>query len=71
MSETADSASANANRQANSTAAGGGAAYILAMIGSVSHYWQQADSGGDKFFALIKGLLWPAFVVYDVLSYIN
>lgn len=71
MSESTDAATSKANRNANSSAAGGGAAYFLAMIGSAVHYWQQADAGGGQFVALLKALVWPAFVVYDVLNYIN
>jgi hypothetical protein len=47
-------------------AAGGGAIYGLGIFGALVYFWQQADSFGEYVFAVIQGLLWPAFMVYEV-----
>ena len=55
----------------NQSGAGGGAAYFLGMIGAAV-YWIQAASGfWEVIVALLKALVWPAFVVYDILKYIS
>lgn len=50
---------------------GGGAGYILGMIGSVVFYIQQVDGFWNIVVALLKALVWPAFVVYDLLKFIS
>lgn len=49
----------------------GGFAYFLGMIGSAVFYIQQASGFWPVIWALIKALVWPAFVVYDVLKFIS
>ncbi|PKQ26476.1 MAG: hypothetical protein CVT64_05225 [Actinobacteria bacterium HGW-Actinobacteria-4] len=71
MTESTEAATTKSSRTASSSAAGGSAVYFFAMIGSLVHYWQQADTGWEHFFAVLKAFVWPAFVVYDVLTYIN
>lgn len=51
--------------------AGGGAFYGLGMIGSGVWWWQQAHGGGEHVLALLKALVWPAFLVYDALRAIS
>ena len=49
---------------------GGGGVYGLGLIGAAVYYWRHADDGaGPKALALGKALVWPAFVVYDVLEH--
>ncbi len=46
-------------------AGGGNAVYGLGLIGAVVFFWQQADSFGGYLWALLKAVLWPAFLVYE------
>lgn len=47
-------------------AAGGGALYGLGIFGALVYFWQQADGFGEHLLAIIQGLFWPAFMVYEV-----
>jgi len=47
-------------------AAGGGAIYGLGILGAWVWFWQQADTFWEYVFVVFQGLLWPAFMVYDV-----
>jgi hypothetical protein len=47
-------------------AAGGGAIYGLGVFGAWVYFWIQADSFWGHLFAIVQGLLWPAWMVYDI-----
>ena len=47
-------------------AAGGGAIYGLGIFGAWVYFWQQADTFWEYAFVLVQGVLWPAFMVYDI-----
>ena len=47
-------------------AASGGAIYGLGILGALVYFWQQADSLVEYAFALFQGLLWPAWMVYEL-----
>lgn len=47
------------------SAAGGGAIYGLGIFGALVFFWQQADSFWEYALAILQGLLWPAFMVYE------
>jgi hypothetical protein len=49
-------------------AAGGGAIYGLGVLGAWVFFWQQAETFWQYVFALVQGVLWPAFMVYEVFS---
>lgn len=49
----------------NAGAAGGGALYGLGMFGAWVYFWQQADSFWEHVLALLQGVVWPAFMVYE------
>jgi hypothetical protein len=49
-------------------AAGGGAIYGLGIFGAWVFFWQQADTLWEHLFAVLQGLLWPAFMVYQGFS---
>jgi hypothetical protein len=49
-------------------AAGGGAIYGLGILGALVYYWQQADTFWEYVLALLQGVLWPAFLVYEGFS---
>ncbi|MFD7023780.1 hypothetical protein [Promicromonospora sukumoe] len=46
-------------------AAGGGAIYGLGVIGAWVYFWQQADAFWEYVWAIVQGLFWPAFMVYE------
>ena len=45
--------------------AGGSAVFGLGLIGALVWFWQQATGVGEHVVALLKALVWPAFLVYD------
>jgi hypothetical protein len=49
-------------------AAGGGAIYGLGILGAWVYFWQEADGFWEYVLAVIQGILWPAFMVYDAFS---
>jgi predicted outer membrane repeat protein len=57
-------------RMSNNTGAtaSGGAIYGLGIFGALVYYWQQADTFWEYVLALLQGVLWPAFLVYEGFS---
>ena len=57
-------------RMSNNTGAtaSGGAIYGLGIFGALVYYWQQADAFWEYVLALLQGVLWPAFLVYEGFS---
>jgi hypothetical protein len=55
----------------NAGAAGGGAIYGLGIFGALVWFWQQADSFGEYVLAIIQGLFWPAWLVYEVFELLS
>lgn len=55
----------------NNCAAGGGALYALGIFGAWVYFWQQADSFWEHVGAIVQGLLWPAFMVFDLFQFLN
>lgn len=55
----------------NGAAAGGGAIYALGIFGAWVYFWQQADSFWEYVGAIVQGLFWPAFMVYDLFQFLN
>lgn len=49
-------------------APGGDAVYALGVIGAWVYYWQRADTAGERGLAVLKGIVWPAFLVYEAFS---
>lgn len=49
-------------------AAGGGAIYGLGVIGAWVYFWQQAEGFWEFVWAIVQGLFWPAFMVYEAFS---
>jgi hypothetical protein len=47
-------------------AASGGAIYGLGIFGALVYFWQQADSLLGYAFAVVQGLFWPAWMVYEL-----
>ena len=48
-----------------------GSAYFLAMIGAAVYWVQLADGFGEVLVALLKALVWPAYLVYELLGSIG
>lgn len=40
-------------------------AYLLALIGTLVYFWQQSNTLIDYIAAVVKAILWPAFLAYD------
>lgn len=54
--------------------AGGGAStgiYGLALIGALIYYLQQATTFKEGLFGVLKALVWPAILIYNVLEFLN
>jgi len=49
-------------------AAGGGAIYAFGIIGAWVWFFQQADTVFEYVVALVQGIVWPAFMVYEVFA---
>ncbi len=51
---------------------GGSPIYALGMIGAGVYYWRRADPDlASRATAIGKALVWPAFVVYDLLRHVE
>lgn len=50
------------------TAAGGSAIYGIGILGAWVFFWQQAEGLGEHLLAVLQGILWPAFMVYQGFS---
>jgi len=51
--------------------AGGSPVYALGMIGALVYYWRRADDPSERARAVGKALVWPAFVVHDLLRHLE
>lgn len=49
---------------------GGDAVYGLGLIGALVYYIQQADGFWLVVLGILKGLVWPAFAVYELLKFL-
>lgn len=47
---------------------GAGAVYGLGLIGALVYFWQQADGFVEYVVAVLKALVWPAFLVYEAFA---
>jgi hypothetical protein len=52
------------------TAGGGNAVYGLGLIGALVYYIQAADGFWVGVLGVLKAIVWPAFVVYDLLQFL-
>jgi hypothetical protein len=53
--------------------AGGGAdaVYGIGLIGAWVYYFRRAETTQERFLAFLKGLVWPAFLVHDLLEFLE
>ena len=49
---------------------GGNAVYGLGLIGALVYYIQAADGFWSIVLGILKALVWPAFVIYDLLRFL-
>ncbi len=54
----------------NRGARGGDAVYGLGLIGALVYYIQVAHGFWGVILGILKALVWPAFVVYDLLKFL-
>jgi hypothetical protein len=45
--------------------------YGIGLFGALVFYIQQAQSFSEVLFAFLKSFLWPAFLVYELLKFIQ
>lgn len=50
---------------------GADAVYGLGVIGAWVFYFKRADTTEARFKAFLKGLVWPAFLVHDLLVFLE
>lgn len=50
---------------------GGEAVYGLGLIGALIYYLQQANSLGEGIVGIFKAIVWPAFLIYNLLGLLN
>ncbi len=48
--------------------AGGSPVYGLGVIGAWVYFWTHSDTPRDRAVGLLKGTVWPAFLVYGAFS---
>ena len=51
-------------------AGGGNAVYGLGLIGAMVYYIQHAHGFWAVIVGILKALVWPAFVIYDLLRFL-
>lgn len=49
----------------------GGAVYGIGLIGALVYYISTATSFGLGLLGILKAILWPAFVVYELMKYLH
>jgi len=61
------------DKEVNVKLQGGGSdsVYALGMIGAWVFYIGHATTPRDRFQGFLKGLVWPAFVVYELLTFLQ
>lgn len=57
-------------KKTTSCNASGGALYGMGFIGALVFYLQQATGFWEGLLGILKALFWPAFLVYELLSFL-
>jgi hypothetical protein len=50
---------------------GGGGVYGLGLVGAWFYYFKSATTNQQRVEGFFKGLVWPAFLVYDLLVFLK
>jgi hypothetical protein len=45
--------------------------YAIGVIGAWVYFFKQAATTGERIKAFFKGLIWPAFLVYELFVFLN
>ena len=62
----------NKKRKTNgSISSGGNAVYCLGLVGALVYYVSQATSFWAGVIGVLKALVWPAFLVYELLKFLG
>jgi hypothetical protein len=48
-----------------------GGAYFIAFFGAAVYFVQQAHSFGDGLLGILKAIVWPAVLLYQVLTFLH
>ena len=59
------------NGKACGVSNGGGCVYFLGFIGSAVYYISTATGFWNGAWGIVKALLWPAFLIFEVLKFIG
>ncbi|MCL5094353.1 MAG: hypothetical protein M1355_04445 [Patescibacteria group bacterium] len=65
---TTEECKVNTKAQVNNAGAAGGAVYGLGFIGALVYFIQHATSFWNGVLGILKALVWPALLVYQVLG---
>jgi hypothetical protein len=57
-------------RWADPGSGGGNAVYGLGLIGAIIYYIQAADGFWAGVLGVLKAMVWPAFLVYDLFKFL-
>lgn len=55
----------------NRSGGGTDAVYGMGMIGAWIYYFKRAATTEERVKAFFKGLVWPAFMVYDLMGFLE
>ena len=58
----------NSNKRGN---AASGGVYGLAFVGALVYFLQHADTFWVGVLGILKAIVWPAFLVYNLLDFLN
>lgn len=42
--------------------------YAMGMIGAWVYFWRLSNTTGERVLAVLKGFVWPAFLVYEAFA---
>ena len=49
----------------------GGCAYFIGFVGALVYYFSTATSFWGGVWGLVKALVWPAFLVFELMKYLG
>lgn len=65
------SKSCGKNWSKSGASAGGGAVYCLGFVGALVYFLSTATSFTDGLWGIIQAILWPGFVVFELLKFLQ
>ena len=71
LEEKAKNWSKNCDNKKYGSAAGGGAVYGLGLIGALVYYLPQANSFWTVIMGILKSIVWPAMLIYQLMSFLK